>query len=226
MLHPREQSTNRFPVFKELNPEFNNNTLLDFGGNQGNLLYFSNNEIPEEKYTSLDVSYASIQKGQSEFAKGNFVWWNRYNEMYNHKGKKRAPLPSLNQHDYIWAYSVFSHMTFKDILESLLWMKTIKAKRIITSYLCNDGDDNSQKVMEYFYKKRMNKFGSTADFRNNSDEYFYLTDNYYGVSNGQSFIAVYNTEWLIDKLKTYGIVAKKINSSQTPISFLEITYDN
>jgi len=226
MIHPREAGTNRFPIFQELNPNFHGNSLLDFGGNQGNLLHFSNTIIPEEKYTSIDVSYESLQLGQNEFKKGNFVWWNRYNEMYNHRGNRGEPLPTAEQHDYIWAYSVFSHMIYEDILEVLLWMKTTKPKKVIASYLCNDGDENSKKVMQYFYQRRLNKYTTSVDFRNNHEDYFYLTNNDYGVFSGNTFIAVYNTDWLSSKLKENGIIAKKVNSLNTPIAFLEISYEN
>lgn len=226
MIHPRDASTNRFPIFEELNPNYSYDSLLDFGGNQGNLLHFSNGLIPEEKYTSIDVSRESLQLGQSEFKKGNFVWWDRYNEMYNHTGKPKEPLSVIKQHDYIWAYSVFSHMIYEDILEALLWMKTIKPNKVLTSYLCNDGDENSQKVLQYFYDRRINQFGSTVDFRYNLDDYFYLSNNKYGVKSAETFIAVYNTEWLINKLYEKGIVAKKVTSSLTSIPFLEVKYEN
>ena len=214
------------PIFEELNPDYSYDSLLDFGGNQGNLLYFSEGKINEEKYTSIDNSFDSLELGRKEFVKADFIFWNRYNEMYNHEGNKNEPLPNLKQHDYIWAYSVFSHMIIEDIIEVLDWMKTINAKRIMTSYLCNDGDDNSKKVMQYFYNRRIDQFGSTIDFRDNIDNYFYLTDNKYGCSNGETFIAVYNTKYLINRLKQYGIIAKKTISAKTPIPFLEITYEN
>lgn len=226
MIHPRDQETNRFHIFEELNPDFIGDSLLDFGGNQGNLLYFSNGVIKEEKYTSVDVSKDSIDKGQYEFPNGNFVWWDRYNEMYNHEGSVGEILPKCGQHDYVWAYSVFSHMVYEDILEVLIWMKSIGAKRILVSYLCNDHDENSNKVMEYFYQRRLDKYTKSVDFRSNCDDYFYLTDNAYGVSSGETFIAVYKTNWLISKLKSNGIIAKKVNSLNTPIPFLEISYEN
>ena len=226
MIHPRDSSTNRFPIFEELNPDYANDSLLDFGGNQGNLLYFSQGKINEGTYTSIDNSLDSVEFGGAEFPKADFVHWNRYNEMYNHNGNKNEPLPELKQHNYIWAYSVFSHMIVEDIIEAVSWMKTINAKRIVTSYLCNDGDDNSKKIMQYFYNRRIDQFGSTVDFRDNRDDYFYLTDNEYGCSSGETFIAVYNTKYLINRLKQCGIIAKKITSTKTPIPFLEIAYEN
>lgn len=216
-----------FDIFKELNPSFtSSDSLLDFGGNQGNLLHFSKEYINENNYTCLDCSKDSILAGQEEFSKGRFIYWNRYNEMYNHGGNKNEPLPMIGQHDYVWAYSVFSHMVYHDILYVLKWMNILNTKRIVTSYLCNDGDDNSKRVLQYFYNKRISSYESTVDFRDNKSDHFYLLENKYGCGDGQFFIAVYNTEWLIESLKQHGVVAKKITSTKTPIPFLEISYEN
>jgi hypothetical protein len=228
MLHPRNQDTNRYPLFEELISEFSlKNTLLDFGGNQGNLLYFSNGKILENNYTSLDISAEAIATGKGAFPNSRFIFWNRYNEMYNHTGNKNEPLPELPPaFDYIWAYSVFSHMIFEDILECLLWMKNLQPKKAYLSYLCNDQDINSQKVLQYFYDRRKDKFGSTVDFRYNTENYFYLTNNRYGVESGETFIAVYNTNWLINKLYENGIIVKKVESSKFPVPFLELSNEN
>ena len=228
-LHPRTDSTNRFPVFQELIPEYAGESLLDFGGNRGNLLYFSNGVIPEEKYTCVDLNCVdmenwSILKGEEEFPNGNFITYNRYNEMYNHKGNVDESFPTVDQHDYIWAYSVFSHMKYEDILDALLWMKTIEANKIYVSYLCNDGDENSKNVMEYFYQKRVKYFNTCVDFRENTDDYFYLTDNNYGASSGEKFISVFNSDYLISKLLENGIVANKITCNTVSVPFLEISY--
>jgi len=228
MLHPRNKDTNRYPLFKELLPEFSiENTLLDFGGNQGNLLYFSSGEILEKNYSSLDISAEAIAAGKSEFPNSHFIFWNRYNEMYNHYGNKDEPLPELPPaFDYIWAYSVFSHMIYEDILECLLWMKKLRPRKAYLSYLCNDQDQNSQRVLQYFYNRRIDQFKSTVDFRYNTDNYFYLSDNKYGTESGKTFISVYNTNWLINNLYKDGIIVRKIETSQSPIPFLEMIDEN
>lgn len=225
MQHPRNDSTNRYPQFSELMPEYTkSNTLLDYGGSGGNLLYFSNGNINEESYTCIDVVKDSIDLGMKEFPKGKFIHYNKYNEMYNIEGEKNLPLPSISQQDYIWAFSVFSHMILEDIVECILWMKSLSPKKIIVSYLCNDGDEKADWTMNFFYERRIGHFGSCVDFRSNTDEFFYLSDNEYGNKDSKAFIAVYNTTWLLEQLEKHNIKAKKIYTKDTnfPIPFLEV----
>jgi hypothetical protein len=228
MIHPRNESTNRYPLFNELIPEYTKDSkLLDYGGASGNLLHFSNGDINEETYTSVDVVEEAIIAGKKEFPKAQFVHLNKYNEMYNHDGTNDPYVyPVMTHRDFIWSYSVFSHMVIEDIIETLYWFRSLNPKKVLTSYLCNDGDENSKKIMEYFYQRRINKYNTSVDFRGNRDDHFYLTDNNYGVSSGETFIAVYKTSWIISKLKEHGIIAKKVNSSNTPIPFLDISYEN
>ena len=66
--HPRNNTTNRFPRFKEaLNGNFKDKVILDFGGSRGNLLYFSNGEIQPENYISIDPVMEGIEMGREEF---------------------------------------------------------------------------------------------------------------------------------------------------------------
>ena len=230
MLHEREKYTNRYPLFKELIPEYKRkNTLLDFGGNRGNLLYFSDNKINHKKYTCVDVSEEAIIVGQEEFPDARFIHWDRYNEMYNHDGTNEKP-PTLHSHEYIWAYSVFSHTKIDDIVDSLVWCKSLNPKKMVFSYISNDGDNASDEVLNYFYEKRMDKYGSCVDFRKNEENYFYFSDNKYDEDNSElttgigksNFIAVYITNWLINKLAHHDIVVKKVISTQTPLPFMEM----
>jgi hypothetical protein len=117
-------------------------------------------------------------------------------------------------------------MILEDIISTLLWMKSLNPKKIVMSYLNNDHDDYSNWILNYFYEKRIEKFGTCVDFRKNNDSHFYLTNNYYGNESGSTFISVYKTEWLFKKLQNHDLSAKKINLDITPthpISFMEIT---
>ena len=44
-LHSKQESQYIFLNLKNIIGNIKNKTILDFGGNRGNLLYFSNNEI-------------------------------------------------------------------------------------------------------------------------------------------------------------------------------------
>jgi hypothetical protein len=224
MTHPRNESTNRYPLFNELIPEYTkSNTLLDYGGSSGNLLHFSNGDINEETYTCVDVVKEAVDAGAKEFPKGTFVHLNKYNEMYNHGGTNDPYVyPTMTHKDFIWSYSVFSHMIIQDIIETFYWFRSLGPKKVIISYLCNDGDDNANKVLNYFYNKRVDKYGNCVDFRNNKEDYFYVINNEYNTGNGDEFIAVYKTEFLIENLKKHGMNATKIYTSNYPIPFLNV----
>lgn len=225
MIHPRNNDTNRFYLFEKLLPEFKDKKILDFGGSSGNLLYFSGNKILEQNYTCVDVDHEAIQVGTEEFINSNFIHYNKYNQMYNTGGDVNQSFPNLNEIDYVWSYSVFSHTVINDILDTLKWMKSLNPKKIVVSYLNNDGDEQSAWTLNHFYEKRVATYGTCVDFRKNTEDYFYLSDNKYGENSCNQFIAVYNTSWLTYVLGQNGISARKISlpTSVTPIPFLEIS---
>lgn len=222
MIHPRNSDTNRFFLFECFFKNIYNNTILDFGGSSGNLLYFSNGNINPAMYTCIDVVNDAIIKGRQEFPLATFLHYNKYNQMYNINGNVQEPFPDIKEQDYIWGYSVFSHMILEDIISTLLWMKSLNPKKIVVSYLNNDGDDASKRVLNYFYEKRLSEYGTCIDFRKNKNDFVYLTDNLYGNYNSRHFIAIYKTKYLINELAKNNISAKKINLSSTSIPFLEI----
>lgn len=225
MIYPRNDETNHYPLFKELIPEYTSkNTLLDYGGCSGNLISFSNGGINENTYTCIDVLKEGIELGQYEFPNSKFIHYNKHNQMYNVNGEKTLPFPLISSQDYIWSYSVFSHMILEDIIECILWMKSLSPKKIIASYLCNDGDEKANWTMNYFYNKRISTFGSCVDFRSNRDQFFYISDTKYGNEDCNTFIGVYNTNWLLEQFSKHKIKAKKIHTIKNdwPIPFLEI----
>lgn len=221
-IHPRDDTAHTYNLFKELFGDIKDKNILDFGGSSGNLLYFSNGEILEENYTCIDVSKESILIGKEEFPKGKFMHFNRYNQMYNSQGNIAEKFPTVEKIDYIWAYSVLSHMALIDIIPTLQWMQSLNPKKIIVSYLNNDGDNASKRVLNYFYEKRLDEYGTCIDFRENKNNFVYLTDNLYGNYNSRHFISIYKTKYLINELAKNNITAKKINFPSTSIPFLEI----
>ena len=225
MIHPRNNDTNIYPLFEKLFPCFTQeSTVLDFGGSSGNLLYDSNNKILQENYICIDVVKDAILSGKKEFPNSKFIHYNKYNQMYNPDGNINADFPTIySKIDYIWAYSVFSHTNINDFIKTIKWMKSLKPKKIITSYLSNDKDQESQRVLDWYFAKRQSEYGECVDFRKNNDDYFYLSDNNkYGDFTGRHFIAVYNTQWLIKQLSDNGVIANKIILKDTSIPFLEI----
>lgn len=218
MIHPREASTNRFHLFEQLidiNPD---NTLLDFGGNRGNLLHFSGGKINEHNYTSIDVSKSSIELGQIEFSNATFVHYDRWNSMYNHFGKKTLEFPDVDKNqDYIFSFSVFTHTDFKEFEQTLQWMSTFNYKRMAHSLL----DLRCEGTVRWFYNKRVQNYGSCVDITKYVEDpdvhILYLYDNDKIVinqeeepsTNSNNFLVFYDCDWLKERLSEFNVTIAK-----------------
>jgi hypothetical protein len=92
-------------------PDWTGKTVLDFGGNQGNLLVDSNHRIRPRDYFCVDVIREAIDEGRQQFPEANWFHYNRYNCSFNPEGSADAPIPELGaEFDFIVAYSVFTHI--------------------------------------------------------------------------------------------------------------------
>lgn len=211
-LHDRSQQSNKFDVFMNLFVDFNSdNTVLDFGGNRGNLLYFSNGKIRPHNYTSLDVDSSALAVGKQEFPTATWLHYNKFNFMYNHNGHLNEPYPTIKSTDYIWAYSVFTHTDLDELKNAIFWFYTVKCKNAAISIL----DINNKQVTDYFYQKRVEHYGSCVDLTEyQSCNIVYLENNHKITVNQEClspkpmnhFASFYNIKWLKSELQ-------KINSN-------------
>jgi len=161
-LYPRTKETNTFPLFDILFSNIDYNTVLDYGGNQGNLLYFSQGKIQPQHYTCVDVDAQSIQSGQQEFPTSTWTHFNRYNHAYNPKGKDNI-FPSIDpSQDCIYAFSIFTHTDLQDLTVTLKWFQTLDYKKIAVSLL----DIKNKDMLDFFYQKRIQTYGSCVDIQN------------------------------------------------------------
>lgn len=118
----REQSvkSGQFAYFdRQLgHPEWRGKSVLDFGGNAGNLLLDPSCAIREEDYYCLDVVREALDLGRERFPRARFVHYDRYNCSFNPEGVKGLPVPDLGlEFDVILAYSVFTHTTRAEMRE-------------------------------------------------------------------------------------------------------------
>lgn len=100
-------------------PDWNDLRVLDFGGNWGNVLRDQNSTINPSSYTCLDVSESAIQAGRRDFPEARWVHYDRWNFAYNRTGQKDLPIPDLGQFDLILAFSVFTHTSVEEMLETV-----------------------------------------------------------------------------------------------------------
>ena len=67
------RATSLFPFV-----DWTNAKILDWGGNDGNLLRASDGLIDPSNYTCLDVGLDSIEEGRREFPDATWIHWNRW----------------------------------------------------------------------------------------------------------------------------------------------------
>ncbi|WP_089941927.1 class I SAM-dependent methyltransferase [Candidatus Entotheonella palauensis] len=114
------QKLQQFTYFDQQlqHPHWRNKTVLDFGGNIGNILQDPAATIEHKNYWCLDVSAAAIAKGKELYPEANWVFYNRYNFSFNPTGIVDLELPPIIQDlDIILAYSVFTHIDQTEMLE-------------------------------------------------------------------------------------------------------------
>lgn len=112
----------RFAYFnKQLDyPNWSEKTVLDFGGNEGNLLLDRNCSIAPEKYFCVDVIEEALKEGRKRFPHAHWVHYNRYNCSFNPEGIEGLPIPDMGiEFDMILAFSVFTHTT-REEMQSLV----------------------------------------------------------------------------------------------------------
>jgi SAM-dependent methyltransferase len=97
-------------------PDWGSKTVLDFGGNQGNLLMDRNCTIRDARYYCLDVLKEALEEGRKTHPEAHWVHYDRYNRSFNPGGVKDLAIPDMGvEFDIIVAFSVFTHTTREEM---------------------------------------------------------------------------------------------------------------
>lgn len=107
-----------FPNWKDI-------SVLDFGGNCGNLLRDPLSQIPQANYTCLDVSLDALNLGRNDFPQARWHHYNRWNSRFNPDGLKDLKIPDLGEFELIIACSVFTHTTESEMKETVRELRKI-----------------------------------------------------------------------------------------------------
>lgn len=185
-----------FSSFTEIRP---NDRILDFGSNCGNFLKSSPVEI--NSYTGVDVDKVAIKEGARLYPNHSWIWYNRYNPVYNPSGTLEYPILNL-EYDLIVSYSVFSHIEANDANDLLdfLYGKLNSNGKILFSY-CNVDNKN---CVKWFRNRR-----TDCDEIPNED-IVYLIDNTVLKKIPKEcthFVTFYKTSWLLEKLSEFNPVS-------------------
>jgi len=105
-----------FDIFVQVVDNYADKTILDFGGNRGNLISYSNGQIKEENYTCLDLSMEALNTLLDEYPGASVFYWDRYHKTYNPSGSRTKEFPCNNHYDIAFANSVFTHHEIPEML--------------------------------------------------------------------------------------------------------------
>ena len=140
-----------FDIFAQIVDDYEDKTILDFGGNRGNLIRSSEGKIKPENYTCLDVSTEALRLCEKENPGVSTIHWDYYHEHYNPDGNPEEKFPYMPQYyDIVFANSVFTHM---DICEVMLCLKTLSrySKQIVFTYIDPNNEQFIQKFRDKYY---------------------------------------------------------------------------
>ncbi|HKV36039.1 MAG TPA: class I SAM-dependent methyltransferase [Pyrinomonadaceae bacterium] len=121
----------QFPYFDELlgKPVWKNRKILDFGGNIGTFLESAGANVDHKDYWCIDINPAVIAQGRALYPRAHFIHFNRYNSQYNSHGIRNHPIPDCGvKFDFILAFSVFTHVDEKEMVESVGSLRQMLSK--------------------------------------------------------------------------------------------------
>lgn len=117
-LRSQSVKTSQFAYFDQQldHPDWSGKSVLDFGGNRGNILRDPSCRIEPKNYYCLDVIKDAIDEGRSTFPEAHFVHYDRYNCSFNPTGVVDLAIPDFeDKFDIVLAYSVFTHTTLAEM---------------------------------------------------------------------------------------------------------------
>jgi SAM-dependent methyltransferase len=220
-LFPRQPRLRFFDLMHDA-PDWSKSTILDIGGNRGNLLLdalemnqLESRKFQAEQYTCLEVDLEAIEYGKTTHPDANWIHHNAFNNVYNIDGIDELPLPFEDRtFDVICAYSVYSHTTFKQFIHDLIEILRV----------CKTGGSIAITLVdivsaEWFVEKRKEDYNVKRppivieDIQKigPSDYIYYvnndlLIDEIYSNSKMDYLVTIINLKWLSDFLSKINIV--------------------
>jgi len=126
-LRSQRVKTTQFAYFdRQLDhPDWRGKSVLDFGGNRGNMLLETDCPIRQQNYYCVDVIQDAIRDGRSMFPDAHWSHYDRYNCSFNPEGNRDLPIPDFRRKfDIILAYSVFTHTTLEEMKDLVMQLET------------------------------------------------------------------------------------------------------
>lgn len=106
-------------------PDWSSKSVLDFGGNRGNILHDPDCQIRQQNYYCVDVIQDAIEEGRKSFPDAHWAHYDRYNCSFNPDGEVNLAVPDFGREfDVILAYSVFTHTTLEEMQDLLAQLES------------------------------------------------------------------------------------------------------
>ncbi|MFT4927437.1 MAG: hypothetical protein ACI8WB_003544 [Phenylobacterium sp.] len=114
------QKQQLFTYFAEQLGEYDwhDKSVLDFGGNIGNILLDPRSTIEHSRYWCIDPVKAAMEQGRETYPDAHWVFYNRHSPFFNPEGVVDLHIPQVNRKfDYIVVYSVFTNIKRAEMLD-------------------------------------------------------------------------------------------------------------
>jgi hypothetical protein len=144
--------TLQYDYFNEqlANPDWTGKSVLDFGGNIGGFLVGAPSTIRPENYWCLDLHKPALEHGSTAMPRANFIFYNRYHNLYNPSGIVDLSVPELGRKfDIILAFSVFTHTSVREMQEILVQLKAMVQVGGLLAFTFEDPDYDPMKDPQY-----------------------------------------------------------------------------
>jgi len=194
---------------EELNIDWKNVSILDYGCNQGNFLKSAAEHITAEKYLGIDIIPMAIETASLAHPGYRFMHYDKWHQAYNPTGNKTIKVSDAvsEKFDIIICYSVFTHNTIEQAKDELNELKKLLNPNGAILFTIWRSD-----VFQPFYTWISNNFENVVplDFNNiNYKNMAYwintstvVTDTANFVSeNNTSFNTFYDINWVKEELK-------------------------
>lgn len=193
-----------YTYFIRISSEINHGLLLDYGSNYGMFLDSSKGQFDQSLYTGIDIDDSALEEGRKMFSNAEFIHYNGYNCAYNPTGVKGLRPPLDKKYSNIISYSVFTHTTEDDMLDSIKWLyDQLEVDGKLIASFCSI--DNIRAVK---YVTR-NKFETFENFNwYNTHKVFYISGDLSSVDNpivGEMTFVLYDRDYLKSILSEYSV---------------------
>jgi hypothetical protein len=132
------------------NPDWTGKSVLDFGGNIGGFLVGAPPTVRPEDYWCVDLHKPALERGRAALPRANFIFYNRYHNLYNPSGIVDLAVPELGRKfDIIIAFSVFTHTSVKEMREVLVQLQAMVQPGGLLAFTFEDPNYDPMKDPQY-----------------------------------------------------------------------------